>query len=1119
LVSSFLIALNNLLLAGVEPQDIFGATLLDEIKRTTFEGVTGQVSYDSNSDRKGNFDLLAVTKEHGSALEAMGVWSAVTDGFDLLDPSGNVQWVGDIVSNVAPPELTACELGWVQDETTGLCAPCPQNWFTPPAAAGSVAVCVACNAGTVGNEESAATSCINCGNGTYRGIQDANCTLCPPGTFSSTEGKSACEACPIGRFTSQPGQSECAACGADKRSQALFATMSRVIVNGKEENTYLLGAMGSEACTCDFGARKDEIGECVPCTEGMECLGMNDVRVLPGYYAATPPQEGSLSIFRCIGDGVAERCIGGLPGDTCALNRHGVTCASCLQDTVPTDDGPCVECVGSDYLPLVVVTLIGCVVLVCTYHTVDKQNRATQSHAFLLGTIAAGQFITMMQHLVVLGRLNFDFQNPIKWLLEVVGIFAFDIKLIRLQCVGTYTPLTEFSLKVFFIFVLLIMMSLIHAVFVVLRHHGRFRKQRHSLVGVIGTLLMVFYISVTAVVLEPIQCLEHPNGKWTMRTQPSVVCWEAEDHSAMLVIGLFAFLCVPVLFLVGAAVVVRQVPVRMRAGDVAFLKSFTFLFFRFRPEQHTYALLQLIRSFLVALVLAIPDAVVQAFTLEAILLMNYTAILAFWPWRVHEANMLDCFLCGGTVLVIFLVSFFLEESEKRLGTVAWFSTVVCAGVLSLIPVAIGVAIYNRFFRSMKRFQFFLCHHKAGAGAYVRLLKLHLIASPKVTKEVFLDSDNLDNLDYLFEYVANDTDMFVAVVTRDIFTRPWCIGELCTARLGKIQTTALALQGSRMPDEEFISDFVNFVESMEMLTESGMTMDLLQDTLRWIGDQPRLSASAKASDASLMAVVERLTTSQVISGVVSIPLDGATPIQARSSHLSYTPMVYDLSNSEAAASAYILRRMLIVSFANSTQLLPSPVEKEFVAPRGPCLLVILCTNGIFSSEGFRDMVSAQPLSSLDPTFLPLIGEQGFRFPSLEMRHTPSNGSAITITSQNSEGLSAAVQEWIRALFKEIAVSFLAQTGSEQELQVAAEQIARRLRNLHVKSTRNSSMRYRAQDDDSAEYDVREPEEEQDDAESIDEDPDFKVIKIQLSENDLVDKPREDQPVPKWNVLDI
>eukprot|EP00971_Amphidinium_carterae_P302278 6006243-Amphidinium_carterae.1 len=48
--------------------------------------------------------------------------------------------------------------------------------------------------------------------------------------------------------------------------------------------------------------------------------------------------------------------------------------------------------------------------------------------------------------------------------------------------------------------------------------------------GSIGTLFMVFYISVTSIVLAPLQCESHPNGKWTIRSFQSILCWDSEEQ-------------------------------------------------------------------------------------------------------------------------------------------------------------------------------------------------------------------------------------------------------------------------------------------------------------------------------------------------------------------------------------------------------------------------------------------------------------------------------------------------------------------------------------------------------------------------------------------------------------
>ncbi|CAE7805471.1 Tg [Symbiodinium sp. CCMP2592] len=55
----------------------------------------------------------------------------------------------------------------------------------------------------------------------------------------------------------------------------------------------------------------------------------------------------------------------------------------------------------------------------------------------------------------------------------------------------------------------------------------------------------------------------------------------------------------------------------------------------------------------------------------------------------------------------------------------------------------------------------LCHHKGGAGSLCRLMKL-VIARHSPTR-VFLDCDQLENLDYLFEIVRTETKSVVVVL--------------------------------------------------------------------------------------------------------------------------------------------------------------------------------------------------------------------------------------------------------------------------------------------------------------------------------------------------------------------
>ena len=81
--------------------------------------------------------------------------------------------------------------------------------------------------------------------------------------------------------------------------------------------------------------------ECLECGEGMICRGMGTLEIEKGYFS-----EVELSVYRCHGD--TDRCIGGLPGYTCAPGRKGKTCAECEDGKTPGDKGACKECGGSD---------------------------------------------------------------------------------------------------------------------------------------------------------------------------------------------------------------------------------------------------------------------------------------------------------------------------------------------------------------------------------------------------------------------------------------------------------------------------------------------------------------------------------------------------------------------------------------------------------------------------------------------------------------------------------------------------------------------------------------------------------------------------------------------------
>ncbi len=79
-----------------------------------------------------------------------------------------------------------------------------------------------------------------------------------------------------------------------------------------------------------------------------------------------------------------------------------------------------------------------------------------------------------------------------------------------------------------------------------------------------------------------------------------------------------------------------------------------------------------------------------------------------------------------------------------------------------------------------RYKAFISHQKAGCGAAARWFQLALGIVAGGKDLIYLDSDNLVNLDQLLETVRTRVDVLVVLATDSIWWRPWCAGEIVSA---------------------------------------------------------------------------------------------------------------------------------------------------------------------------------------------------------------------------------------------------------------------------------------------------------------------------------------------------
>ena len=200
---------------------------------------------------------------------------------------------------------------------------------------------------------------------------------------------------------------------------------------------------------------------------------------------------------------------------------------------------------------------------------------------------------------------------------------------------------------------------------------------------------------------------------------------------------------------------------------------------------------------------------------------------------VPSSKVVDLLLTALLIVILMgaapLLSINFESSSQVLG---WLLCVPVFGLLivGLCGLARAAVLH---FRPAVQFGVFLCHHKGGAGSLCRLMKL-LIARHTSTR-VFLDCDQLENLDLLFDIVRESTKSVVVVLTPELLRRVWCAGEITTAWKNKITTVPLVCDGFRPLSEEAQKLIPSLwtPQQRQILANFGVEIDAVNRAYEWI----------------------------------------------------------------------------------------------------------------------------------------------------------------------------------------------------------------------------------------------------------------------------------------------
>jgi len=635
----------------------------------------------------------------------------------------------------------------------------------------------------------------NCSAGTQNLL--GRCEPCSAGTAKDDIGPHECPRCPAGLFQDETGKSDCKACN------DILA----------DSTTQFMGSMVRSDCVCDQGSYHEN-GICLQCSAGMLCdefdqqLPKQDEGFKVEGDAAQVNRTIDYIVYRCLD---VSKCPAGQRGQ-CSAGHTGVACATCLDGyhMVPAS-GQCSKCEASSSYPTAIVAIIaGLVGLVFLTYAVNR-DPITRSHAALSCVISAGILVSAVQTLGVFSQLSIKWFEPAKTIMRVMPLLSFDPRSFKVGCLVGASPLSSYATQL----AIAPMCAALILTIIAIKHRSiKATTVWVEFVNTVGTIFKVLFISLVMSTFAPVVCYSHPDGQHqSMRSNPSVLCFESPEHSWMFGLGMVVFLLVPAPFFAAACYCTWLFPrktARVSADSALYLNATRFFFAKFEPTKYYYGLCMLMRSLAICFVPVIirDNLPLQVVFIGLIIGAIHIVQTQTMPWRVPLNNTIDTSINVGMWMLMMVGAMCVGlsadlESIRVVGT-ALFLVSMALAFSSLL------ASGSKMFRGGTFYHYFICHDRSHAAAQARLLKIML--QSKTGKAVHIDSDDFTELDGLLDIVKSRVGTLLAYLTRATLSKPWCAAEITVGVMTtKCKVLAVQTPSFQPPDEDELSDLNSYLD--------------------------------------------------------------------------------------------------------------------------------------------------------------------------------------------------------------------------------------------------------------------------------------------------------------------
>jgi hypothetical protein len=606
--------------------------------------------------------------------DAIPVWSSST---------GNGSWM-------PPSVLVNCTPGQFS-KPNGLCEWCPAGRFSDTF---DQTACTLCLRGQWSSEKS--VTCEDCAVGRFGSeLQMEDCLDCIGGTYASIEGQSLCTSCEFGKYSNVMAATGCNDCGGDlttESKRSLLPTDCICPIRKFSRDFHTPNSSNGKVTSCE------------ECMLGLDCetgwpsswnaIGNPISLARPGFYTqASAPYD---TYKCCFGDACEEDCPGGAP-ESCNPDRTGLVCDSCVEDGYFIKGAMCRRC---PFLAkfLVLALVIGCS-LVCLFAYYFTNGALTVDADNPLATILfLGLVVTSAQIFGIIKDLDITWPESLdEFMSGSSTAFALDAGGIPFECAVGDSPVALYMIQVLVPYVLLLVMLAMFAgskLIARILEKPSISWESDKMMNSAGQLMQLLFIAFCAIMVKPLQCFRHPNGKWSLKMYPRVLCDEGGDHSGLLVLAAcicFGFILPFVTWCVWGCL---KAPGESSNANAGFLQRYRFLLYRFRPDCWWWGLCFLLRQTVLALVtiLIVESPHVQLLYTGGALAVYGFLVCRFWPWISSELSFLD----SGAMLILILVMLaagqFLREPTSNKGRF---------GILITLFFSMGALLVRYIFLIMK----------------------------------------------------------------------------------------------------------------------------------------------------------------------------------------------------------------------------------------------------------------------------------------------------------------------------------------------------------------------------------------------------------------------------------